>query len=176
MQKLFVILISLFLISCSSKLIPLKGSYAEPPYQITSSKNFQQVWDNLVDLFAQKGLSIKIIDKSSGLITSDRSILKTTIEKKDGSLQNPEAFIVLPQIYEPGPNRYVPLANGSDVVGEWNVRIKEINEVLKTFELSFSCLLNQKNAVSIPYVTTIFIITTRLYKSPTTPYSAGNKV
>jgi hypothetical protein len=107
-------------------MIPLKGTYPETPYQIKSSKSFQAVWDNLIDLFAQKGLSIKIIDKSSGLITSERSILTTTIEKIDGSLENPKAFIVVPQIYQPGPMRYVPIINDSKVTGEWNVRIKEL--------------------------------------------------
>lgn len=128
MNKILLALIStLFLLGCGSKVIPLKGKYLEPPYQIQTSKSFAQVWDNLIDIFAQKGLSIKIIDKSSGLITSDRSLLSTTIEKKDGSLENPEAYIVVPQIYMPGPMKYTPITNSSDVVGEWNVRIKEVN-------------------------------------------------
>lgn len=129
MYKIFITIIcALFISSCgSSKLMPLKGKYPDTPYQVKTSKSFEQVWDNLVDLFAQKGLSIKIIDKSSGLITSDKAILTRTIENKDGSLQNPAAFIVVPQIYEPGPMRYVALAYDSDIFGEWNVRIKEFN-------------------------------------------------
>lgn len=126
-RVLLLALISISLFGCSSKMIPLKGQYPETPYQIKSSKTFQQVWDNLIDLFAQKGLSIKIIDKSSGLIISERGIVSTTIEKNDGSLENPKAFIVLPQVYHPGPMKYSTINNGSDVTGEWNVRVKEVN-------------------------------------------------
>jgi hypothetical protein len=115
------------LTGCSSKMLPLKGRYLDPPFQIKTTKSFQQIWDNLIDLFAQKGLPIRIIDKNSGLITSDRAKLSSTTEKKDGTLLDPEAFIVVPQIYNPGPRKYYPISRGSDITGEWNVRVKETN-------------------------------------------------
>ena len=97
MKKLLLIISVSLLTSCASKVIPLKGSYPTTPIEITSTKSFDDVWDNLVDMFAQKGLSIKIIDRSSGLIVSDRSKLSTTIENKKGGLQDPTAFIVVPK-------------------------------------------------------------------------------
>lgn len=119
--------ITFSLVNCSSKLIPIKGTYLKPPYEVTTDKSFDEVWDKLIDLFAQKGLPIRIIDKNSGLITSDKSILTVTTETKDGKLKDPTAFIVVAQIYEPGPNRIAPVSGLSDVTGEWNVRIKNVN-------------------------------------------------
>ena len=94
MYKIFITIIcALFISSCgSSKLMPLKGKYPDTPYQVKTSKSFEQVWDNLVDLILLKGVINKIIDKSSGLITSDKAILTRTIENKDGSLQKSSSF------------------------------------------------------------------------------------
>ena len=117
MKLAFYLLVITSLLGCSSKIIPLSGKYPNEPFQAKTSKNFQTVWDNLIDLFAQKGLSIKIIDKSSGLITSERTILTTTVEKKNGKLLNPLAYIVVPQIYEPGPDKYFPINKCSEVTG-----------------------------------------------------------
>lgn len=126
MRKIsFVILTECLLIGCNVKTIPIKGSYLKPPYVLTTNSPFEQVWDKLIDLFAQKGLPIRIIDKSSGLITSDRAILTTTVETKDGKLKNPTAFIVIPQVYDPGTRKYSPISKYSDVSGEWNVRVKQ---------------------------------------------------
>jgi hypothetical protein len=92
---------------------------------MTTSSQFEKVWDKLIDLFAQKGLPIRIIDKSSGLITSDRALLPTTVETKDGKLKDPLAFIVVSQIYDPGTRKYSPISRYADVSGEWNVRVKQ---------------------------------------------------
>jgi hypothetical protein len=83
------------------------------------------VWDKLIDLFAQKGLPIKIIDRSSGLIISDRSLLTTTFELKAGGLKDSAAFLVLPKLYVASSKKTTNIANGMPVTGEWNVRIKE---------------------------------------------------
>lgn len=122
---LFAIYSACLLVSCSVKTIPIKGSYLKPPFVLTTTTPFEKVWDKLIDLFAQKGLPIRIIDKSSGLITSDRAILTTTVETKDGKLKNTDAFIVIPQIYDPGTRKYSPISKYSDVSGEWNVRVKQ---------------------------------------------------
>lgn len=94
MKLLFCILIASLLSCISSKLkiIPIKESYPNIPMVFQSDKSFEQVWDNLIDLFAQKGLSIIIIDKSSGLLISNRSKLASTYEMKNGKLNNPGAL------------------------------------------------------------------------------------
>ncbi len=63
---------------------------------ITTTKSVDEVWSKVIDLFAIKGLSIKIIDKLSGLLTSDPfSFLgKNTIETETGTLINTSAWVV----------------------------------------------------------------------------------
>ncbi len=94
------------------------------------------MWDKLVDLFAQSGLSIKIIDKTSGLITSGEYEIPAGYENKSGEINDLNAYIVIPirkniatGKFEPitgiatGPYAVHTLAN--PVYGEWNVRIKK---------------------------------------------------
>ncbi len=158
MKVIISILIILTLHSCtSSKIIPISGTYAETPYVITTNSSFDSVWDKLIDLFAQKGLPIKIIDRSSGLVISDQSILPATFELKTGGLKDPSAFIVLPKYYNSGAKKTYTIAGLSNVTGEWNVRIKtagqgttiNVNIVnLKYFEPSIYTKLSKEVLVS----------------------------
>ena len=65
-------------------------------------------------------MSIKIIDKSSGLIVSEKTKLSWTREDKKGNLINPGAFVVV--------QSYNTMAQAvlSYVTGDWNVRIKPL--------------------------------------------------
>ncbi|HTI12517.1 MAG TPA: hypothetical protein VL832_28285 [Puia sp.] len=112
---------SLFMLSCSVQFVAPKGNYPKPPIAYHSNKPVDKVWDNLIDVFAQNGLSIKIIDKSSGLIVSERKSLSFTVEDKKGKIKNPSAFVIMPRItYEGFDDAILPY----HVYGEWNVRIK----------------------------------------------------
>lgn len=129
-----LILISLF--SCSSKIIPIKGNYPATPMVFHSDNTFEQTWDKLVDLFAQKGLTIKIIDKSSGLIISSNSLMPATPEDSKGNPKDPSAYIVVPSVKANGMIKPVTGSNEGaytskkakiyyePVYGEWNVRVK----------------------------------------------------
>ena len=136
-MKKVLFISTLFLASCftSSKIIPLKGSYPSLPIVITTDKDFNTVWDKLIDLFAQKGIPIKLIDRSSGLILCERSLLKTTVEDKKGVLEDNTAWIVVPKEHNPALNRDIAITGSTsgvyskkmipnDVNGEWNVRVK----------------------------------------------------
>lgn len=127
---------ALLFVGCSGKIVPLKGSYPATPIVYNTEKSFEEVWDKLVDLFAQKGLSIRIIDKSSGLISSGNAELTVTYEDKKGKIIDPSAIIVVPSLKNSadmtyGPvsglhfdyklNKYVP----NMVYGDWNVRVKK---------------------------------------------------
>ena len=136
MKKLILLLIVVILCSCiGTKPIAYKSTYPTTPIIFNSNKNFEQVWDKLVDVFAQKGFSIRLIDKSSGLIVSQKSLLSTTFEGKDGKPINPNAYIVVPAVNWNG--RLVPITGSNagayatekqiqaiPVSGDWNVRVK----------------------------------------------------
>lgn len=136
MKRTAAILLSVFLLSCTQKIYPVIGAYPEPPIQIHSSKTFDQVWDNLIDMFAQKGLSIRIIDRSSGLIISDKSALAVTIEDSKGNPINSEAYIVVPKYKDQTSHKMVPVTGrwyntvikkmeNNFAFGDWNVRVKK---------------------------------------------------
>jgi hypothetical protein len=126
MKLLFLLLLSFILFSCIAtnvpKPIPIKGTYGGLKI-IETQAQVDSVWDRLIDMFAQKGLSIKIIDRSSGLIISERTILPSTIELNSGALKDPLAFAITPKIYDRYTKKNTPLH--SMLTGEWNVRIKK---------------------------------------------------
>lgn len=113
-------IIALSLASCSPQMYPLKGKYLEKPYRTTSSKSFDEVWDNVIDLFATKGLSIKLIDKSSGLIVSEKTSLMNdyTYEYK-GNLVDSDAYVVVSRVIMADQD-----INPESITAEWNVRVK----------------------------------------------------
>lgn len=111
--------------SCTIKTIPLKGNYSDKPFQMITEKSRDKVWDNIIDFFATNGISIRIIDRSSGLITSDKTALTWTYEDAKGNLENPAAWVVIPKQIDPGTNKPVNL---STIAGDWNIRIKETED------------------------------------------------
>lgn len=122
MKKItFVALAAILFFSCSIKEAPLKGAYPTPPIITTSDKSFDKVWDNTVDYFAQHGIPIRIIDKASGLIVSDKAKLSWSFEDKNGKLFKKDAFVVLKKMsadYSDKP--FKP----QEVTGEWNIRVR----------------------------------------------------
>jgi len=122
MKLLTFLFACLFLSSCSvHKVIPISEDYFDPK-TIETPSSFDQTWDKLIDLFAQNGLSIKVIDRSSGLIVSERSLLPSTIELDvPGKLKNPTAYAVSPKVRY--ATRDKPLYY--ELTGEWNVRLKK---------------------------------------------------
>jgi len=122
-QSSFLTLISLLLLfpSCTLKFSNLKGTYLDKPYEIQTDKDYEATWSNIIDLFAQNGLSIKLLDKSSGLIISEKTsfIKHYTYENKKGQLIHADAWIVLAK-----PKTSNPMSP-TDITGIWNIRIKK---------------------------------------------------
>ena len=123
MKKCIYLFLILFSSCAAPKVIALRGNYPQTPMVFYSDKSFDKVWDNIIDMFAQRGLSIRIIDRTSGLIISDKSKLTWSFENKAGVIEKPQAFVVLERImqsYEDQPYR------PTIVTGEWNIRIKQM--------------------------------------------------
>lgn len=153
MKKLLCLFSVISFASCMSiKVIPLSGTYPTTPIVFYSDKSFDKVWDNIIDMFAQKGISIRVIDRASGLIVSDKSKLSWTFEdfkngknKKDRHIKfDKDAFVVLEQMIDPWRKRpFTP----DPVTGDWNVRIKKdgdrtsinvnLNNITATYERDY---------------------------------------
>lgn len=114
-------LIALFIASCASKMIPLKGSYPTPPLHTVSDQPFDTVWSRLIDFVAEKGINVKLIDKASGVMITEDYDLRGLVayENKKGELSKPYASVVT-SIYKT-PNG---LMGPARTVANWNVRIK----------------------------------------------------
>lgn len=121
MRKL-IPFVCIALVSCTFYKATLKGKYQDTPFQIETSKSYEETWSELIDLFAQKRLSIKIIDKSSGLITSEKTsfLSSFTYEDAQGKPINPNAFVVSANTSYEG-KVHPPIS----LTEEWNIRIKQ---------------------------------------------------
>lgn len=107
--------------SCDPKIVPLKGRYSDGNFEGISTKTQDQVWDNLIELFAKTGITIRIIDKSSGLIIAGKTAMPWTYENGKGELIDKTAWIVIEKVIDPGSKK---LINPTSINGEWNVRLK----------------------------------------------------
>ena len=121
MKKLIVL--SLLLVGCAApQVLTLKGSY-DAIHQKEINKPFDQVWSGVIDVLAQKGLSVKTIDRASGFIISEKVSFAGvfTTEDEKGNLKNPNAYIVHDSKMDTWGVRYAP----RDITGTWNIRVKE---------------------------------------------------
>lgn len=140
-SKLLLFFFSVSLLSCAPNLYHIKGSYLNKPYQIYSDKSKDEVWNKIIELFSSQGIAIKLIDKNSGLILSERTSFLSdySYENDDGSLQNPNAFVVCDKVVWQTVLQYP-----KQVTGEWNIRVVEnsgktlINVNLVNIQVIFS--------------------------------------
>lgn len=117
---MFCFLGIILLSSCRPTVGTLIGKYQDTPYEIKTDKSLDVVWSNIIDFFAQKGISIKIIDKSSGLIICEKtSFLHNYTFEINGTIRDYNAWIVLNHVDYAGAE-----VRPDHVTGEWNVRIK----------------------------------------------------
>jgi len=119
-------LLAVVLKSCTLPSYALKGQYSDVPFEKKKKSSKEEVWSKIIDLFATKGLAIKVIDKSSGLITSETTSFKNsyTRESSNGQLINKDAFVVIGDFR----NAYEIRLEPQIVSGDWNIRVKEVNE------------------------------------------------
>lgn len=120
-KTILLLLLITGLFSCSPVVTPFKGNYGET-FNITSDKSVDEVWSNIIDIFAQKGVSIGVIDKNSGLITSGQTsfLSSYTFEDDNGNLKDNNAFVVVKKLSMAGQQ-----IKPSIILGSWNVRLKK---------------------------------------------------
>ena len=123
-MKILCLLFVVCLSSCyvPSKIIPLKGTYSDGNFEEYSDKSKDEVWDNIIEFFAKSGVTIRIIDRSSGLIISGTTALTWTYEDTKGVPVKKDAYVVIQKVIDGNTKKPIrPIM----VTGEWNIRIKE---------------------------------------------------
>lgn len=94
----------------------LKGTYQTSAYIDSSNKSFEEVWEKVIDVIAENGISIKVIDKTSGIITTEtHSFITSFTLEKNGAPKNPDAWIVV---------RDEGMGNIETLTGNFNIRVK----------------------------------------------------
>jgi hypothetical protein len=132
--KTYLIAVIIVIINgCNPKLIPLKGKYADSPFEITSIKSVDSIWVDITQLFNQNGLSIKKLEKEKGVIVSTKTsfIPAYTFEDKDGKLIQPEAWIVLEEVYLKKKKWYP-----NKIYCQWDIQITEKGKELSTIKVA----------------------------------------
>lgn len=101
MKKFLFVLLALTVAvgfySCSSSRKMLSNNY-NPQKSFTTQQSYDHVWDNVIDFFAQNGITITNLEKASGLVVANgiEFINNYTVEDKNNDKYNPSAFFVIP--------------------------------------------------------------------------------
>jgi hypothetical protein len=107
---------------CDASLAPLQGKYLDAPSEITLTRSADSTWLKISEIFADRGLKVKSIDKSKGqIITAKTSFISAyTFEGKDGQLENTQAWVVLPKVFSK-EKQWIP----KSIYSKWNIQIAE---------------------------------------------------
>lgn len=124
MKKILIALVLICSMSSCFEATQIQGNYSANN-TFTSDRKIDSVWSSIIDLFSSKGISIKVIDKQSGLIVSENTSFmhQYTFEGKDGKLENENAWVVV----ERRGNGWGGLVQPIKLTGDWNIRVKELN-------------------------------------------------
>ncbi|KQS33195.1 hypothetical protein ASG33_03670 [Dyadobacter sp. Leaf189] len=104
----------------------MRGKYQQGSIKSKIEKPFEQVWESVIDLIAETGVSVKMIDRSSGLIIADVASFAGLLSYEDtkGNLTNPAAYIAVERISSEFPSS-VARYQASAI---WNMRVKAIGD------------------------------------------------
>ena len=156
MKKLLFLIpiMAITLMSCyTTKVYKLEGKNYGAIQVIKSTKPVDSIWSNIIDLFATKGISIKVIDKSSGLIVTEKYNFKKHYSFEiNGRLIDSTAWIALSYVAVKGGYGDYPV----NVTADWNIRIKSdvtgsiINVNLTNIEAGIHLPVRNGGITSLP--------------------------
>lgn len=127
MRKLILLsTILVVLTSCFSTKFTLStfDDCPSPQTKFIVDKNYNDVWDNVIDFFASNNLAIKTIEKESGIIYSSTIKLSTAYWFSESkTYSNPNAHIAVQYRSD-----YKKDGTGLSATAVWNVRVKKVND------------------------------------------------
>ena len=105
--------------------VPIRGTYLREPYTVVTTKPFQEVWDNVVDIVAQTGIGFTTLDKNNGLLITKEYSFKGAIthETLSGELADTSAWVVVKSRYYTVTKEY---ERPNHVTGILTVRVKQV--------------------------------------------------
>ncbi len=150
-KNLTPLFLALILVSCVVNPVPMKGTYISDRTFIID-KPLEDTWSKCIDLIASKGYGINLIDKSSGLIVTNKTdfISVFTYEDDKGGLEKPEAYVVIDGRRIIAGSEKIKVKPVS-ILGNWNLRVKKIDENKTSVTVNITDLKGYINAVSYAY-------------------------
>lgn len=119
--KLFYVALALTAIcclsSCSPKVYGLRGNY-EVTKNIETSSSFDDVWNRVIDFFAESNIPVAALEKASGIIVASHVNISNTlvsVENEQGVISDKNAWFVFP---------YEKNLIGGRVECSFNVRVR----------------------------------------------------
>ena len=116
MAMLFAAVLSIS--SCSPKVYGLRGNY-EVTKNIETSSSFDDVWNRVIDFFAESNIPIATLEKASGIIVASHVNIENTlvsVENEQGEISDKNAWFVFP---------YEKNLIGGRVECSFNVRVRK---------------------------------------------------
>ena len=115
-----VMLIATLLTACSTQTYVVRGQY-DIANSVTTTTPYDQVWNNIIDFFAENSIPIGTLSKDSGLITSTNISFGENIvsyENENGVIADKNAWFVVPYCS-------VPKVVGARATCSFNVRVRQ---------------------------------------------------
>lgn len=109
--------------SCSPRVYGLRGNYAVVP-SIETTSSFDDVWDRVIDFFAENNIPIATLEKASGIIVANGVNISESlisVENQQGEILDKHAWFVFPYERFVYPYEYI----GGKVQCSFNVRVRK---------------------------------------------------
>lgn len=116
--------------------MPVRGTYQQGQYSVTTPKAKDSIWDDLTDLIAKNGFSVDVLDKASGIAILSPTQMSVTRERgpydrgrnrrsmeEAPELANKEAWTVSSYFVSSGTFNYP-----NRTPARWNVRVRDNGE------------------------------------------------
>lgn len=100
--KLFYVALTLTAIcclsSCSQKVYGLRGNY-NVVTSIETNSSFEDIWDRVIDFFAENNIPIATLEKASGIVVANNVNISESlisVENEQGKILDKKAWFVFP--------------------------------------------------------------------------------
>lgn len=149
--KLFyALIIASFCISCGTSHKASLSMKYDAQKSFTTNKDYDYVWDNVIDFFAATGITVTNIEKASGFITASNITFDNnfTVEDVTDKKYNPKAYFVVPN------NNF----ETAEITANFNVRVRKNNDNTVTVSINLPNLKgvvykrDKLTGVVFPYV------------------------
>ena len=119
--------VGLLLSACSSSKSTLSNNYSAQK-SFKTHLPYDKVWDNVIDLFAENGVTITNMEKASGLIVANGIEFNDhyTVENKNDKRYNPYAYFVVPN------GKF----DAAKITASFNVRVRQNDDNTVTVSIN----------------------------------------